>query len=55
MDFAAVVAWAESFAEDETAPLGLRLFCTVLLGTEAVKAFIAERDAQLGENCERCR
>lgn len=46
MDFPTAVAWAESFLEDEHAPLSLRLFCMVLLGTEPVQKFVAERNAQ---------
>ncbi|MEU4714688.1 hypothetical protein AB0F73_13665 [Micromonospora purpureochromogenes] len=46
MDFPMVVAWAESFAEDNSAPIGLRMFCAVLLNTEPVKAFIATRDTE---------
>ncbi|MEU7773665.1 hypothetical protein AB0C44_20290 [Micromonospora taraxaci] len=46
MDFPMVVAWAESFTEDDSAPLGLRLFSMVLLGTEPVRQFVTERDAR---------
>ncbi|MEU2611816.1 hypothetical protein ABZ570_09570 [Micromonospora sp. NPDC007271] len=46
MDFPTVVAWAESFAEDDSAPIGLRLFCMVLLGTDPVRQFITDRDAE---------
>lgn len=45
MEFPSVVAWAEAFAEDDTAPVGLRLFSLVLLDTEPVREFIAARDA----------
>lgn len=46
MDFSTTVAWAEAFLEDENAPLSLRLFSMVLLATEPVQQFIAEREAQ---------
>ncbi|MGY3516640.1 hypothetical protein ACVMYR_10050 [Micromonospora sp. PTRAS2] len=52
MDFPMVVAWAESFTEDNSAPIGLRLFCMVLLSTEPVRQFIAERDAREAEGSE---
>jgi hypothetical protein len=52
MDFPMVVAWAESFVEDGSAPIGLRMFCMVLLGTEPVQAFIAQRDADVDEGCD---
>ncbi|MGW3806653.1 hypothetical protein [Micromonospora sp. NPDC005113] len=52
MDFSMVVAWAESFVEDNSAPIGLRLFSMVLLGTEPVQQFITERDAQEAKDSE---
>ncbi|MEU5788784.1 hypothetical protein ABZ754_13775 [Micromonospora purpureochromogenes] len=52
MDFPMVVAWAESFTEDDAAPIGLRLFSMVLLSTEPVRQFITERDAREAEDSD---
>jgi hypothetical protein len=44
MEYGTVIAWAQEFVGDEdTSPL-FRLFCYVLLNTEPVQEFIAERD-----------